>query len=469
MITTMKKLVTLFVGVFAVFAIAACERDQYEPTVIYDEDEGVFVPEEGAEITIGVDSDTMGLAIIEQWQEDFPEDEYPEKHNMLSFRNYESVNSESSGMEGLELMEDEAPDVALVIDNEVLGRENAVRQFHDYFIWIGEEQTHEIYHQINHLGNFFLPAFYDGMIFSWNRTMLEEWGVDVDDVTEDNLPAELSTWEDIFAYADQYGFDPDERPTFDGRTIREFFPISIVEVWSAYPQITAGDWQIFEEGDYTDPGFDDEEFLVGLELVEEWSQTNMSVDETGSIRSSGEMDWRWERYLEGDYPFGMVGTWMDVKEQMDDTGYDFEFSAIPTYDGNHMSQLIKTKGFVINSATPYPSAANEVLRWLYTDETMATMVNNSTYIPALQDDAEIYPVIEDDFKQDMVAGLEHAWLEPAATLPENPTQRAMSVYYNIGVEDYLMELWDGDRDAAATQQRIHDAAVDWIERNNTRD
>jgi len=461
----MKKLSVFVLSLLFVFAVAACEREEYEETVMFDEDEGRFQIEEGAELTIGVDSDELGAAIVEQWNEDFPEYE-----GMLSYTFYNSVNQEDGGMEGLELLEDEAPDVALVIDNELIGRENAVRGLHDYFIEVGEEQTHEVYEEVNILGNFLLPAFYDTMVFSWNKTMLEDWGVDVDDRTENNLPAELATWEDIFDYAENYGAEPGDRPEFEGNDILEFFPISVAEVWSAFPQLSAGGWRIYSEETYTEPEFDTGEFLAGLEFLEEFSNTNMSVDETGSIRGGADMVWRWDGYLDGDYPFGMVGTWMDVNDAIDEYGYEFEFSTIPTWQGEDLSALYKTKGFVINSYTEYPSAANEVMRWLYTQDTMEMMINNSTYLPALQEDAEIYPEnIEDEFKEDMGAGMEHHYLEPAATLPENPTVRAMSVYYNIGVEDYLIELWDGERDAAATQSEIVDAAEYWIENNNTRD
>jgi len=459
----MKKLVIMLVGVLSVFTLAACEREEQESSVVFDEEAGRFDIEEDAEIELGVDSDALAQAIHDQWQEDFPEYE-----DVLSTTNYESVNSESSGMEGLELMEDEAPDVALVIDNEVIGREPAVRNLHEYFDNEIAPQTHEIYDDINQLGEFFLPAFYDGMVFSWNATMLEEWGHDVDDVTENNLPSEFSTWEDIFDYVEE-NYSLDERPEFEDNTVREFFPISVAEAWSGYPQLSSGGWQIYGSGDYTDPEFDTDEFEAGLEFLKAFSETDMSVDETGERRSSGEMDWRWENYLEGDYPFGMVGTWMDVESAMEENEYDLRFSNMPTWEGDEPAMLYKTKGFVINSATEYPSAANEVMRWLYTSETMSTMINSSTYIPSIDEAADFYPSIEDDYKQDMFNALEEAHLEPAETLPNNPSRRAMSVYYDIGVEDYMQDLWDGNITVSEARESISDGADAWIEDNNTVD
>ncbi len=455
----MKKLTVLALALLLGMTIAACEREEAEEAVMFDEDAEEFEIEDGAEIEIGVDSVTLGQALVEQWEE-----EYPEHEDVLSYTFYDAVNDEDGGMEGLELMEDEAPDVALVIDNEVLGREPAVRELHDYFIDIGEEQTHEIYEDINELGNFYLPAVYDGMVFSWNKTMLEEWDVDVDDRTEGNLPAEFASWEDIFDYADEYGKEPGERPEFEGDEILEFFPLSVAEAWSGYMQLSATGWNIFEGEDYGDPEFDDPQFLEGLEFLEAFSEANMSVDSGGEPRSAGAMAWRWENYLEGDYPFGLVGTWMDIDGYMEDTGYEFEFAYLPTWEGNDPSTLYKTKGFVINSYTDYPSAANEVMRWLYSEDTMGTIVNESAYIPALQEDAEITPEVEQDYKEDMINAIEHnGWLESADRVPGNPTQRAMSVYYDIGVEAYMEELWDGDRTPEETQDDIVDDAEYWMD------
>jgi len=473
----MKKL-ALFLTAFAlVFGLAACadrgDERQYgddceEPdgeTPCWSNELQDFIWEDGAEITIGVDSDSMGAALVEQWDRDFPEME-----GQLTFTNYGSQNDETSGMQGLELAQDEAPDLALVIDNELIGREGAVLPLHEYFIDIGEENTHpDAFEQVNILDYFLLPAFYDGMVFSWNRTMLEEWDVDLTDSNGDNLPDAFDSWEKIFAMADEYGVAVDDRPEFRDEPILEFFPVSLDETWSAYSSLTADGWQLFGGGNFDDPEFADESFLAGLEFIEAFSQTNMSIDETGSIRAADAMGWRWDDYLEGDYPFSLVGTWMDVEGAMEDNDLEFEFSVMPTYNDTQLRPLMKTKGFVINGYTPYPSAASHVLKWLYTNETMGTMINNSAYLPALQEDSDFFPEMDAEFKQDFAVAMQHNQFEVAATLPENPSVRAMDVYYNIDLNEVLKDLWDGNITPEDAQADIVEAADYWIENNNTLD
>lgn len=470
----MKKVLLLAVTLVAVLTLAACGgRDATETLQDYtdcetpdgnnpcwDNDERMFLWETDAVITIGVDNDTLGAALVEKWDAD-----YPELAGKLEFQNWGSANGASSGIEGLETGQSDAPDVALVIDNEVTSRITTAATLHQYFVDLGSEQTHNVvFNTINTLDNVYLPAFYDGMTFSWNKTMLDEFGIDTaTDSNSDGLPDAFDTWEEIFAIADSWT----ERPTFNGSEILEVFPISLDEVWSGYSPLTAGGWQLFGDGsDLTDPGFDDAEFLAGLEFIEEFSSHAMSVDETGAQKAASAMGWRWDAYLDGAYPFSLVGTWMDVDGKETDNSLDFKFSIMPTYDGVQLSPLMKTKGFVINAYTENPSASAEVLRWLYTQETFETIMDSSSYLPALEADADIYPEIDSENKAEFALGMMYNHLEVAGSLPNDITKRAMDVYYNISINTYYKEVWDGTTTAAAAQTAIDEAADAWIEANN---
>jgi arabinogalactan oligomer/maltooligosaccharide transport system substrate-binding protein len=470
----MKKVLLLAVTLLAVLTLAACggDREVTEEVKEYDNCETpdgnnpcwnkeaeMFRWEDGAVIEIGVDNDTLGAALVEKWNAD-----YPELADKLVFVNYGSANGATSGVEGLETGQADAPDVALVIDNEVTGRITHVADLHEYFADLGAEQTHNVvYETINQLGAVYLPAFYDGMSFSWNKTMLEEWGWDLTDANNDGLPEAFDTWEEIFAIADAWT----ERPTFNGNDILEVFPISLDEPWSGYSSTTAGGWQLFGDGtDLSEPGFGDAEFLAGLEFIKEFSMHAMSVDETGTKKAADAMGWRWDAYLDGAYPFALVGTWMDVDGKEAANSLDFKFSPMPTFAGQQLSPLMKTKGFVINAYTEYPSASAEVLRWLYTQDTFETIMDSSSYLPALEADAAIYPVIDSENKAEFALGMALNHLEVAGSLPNNPTNRAMNVYYSIGINGYYKNVWDGVLTPAAAQTEIEGLADAWMTENN---
>lgn len=434
----------------------------------WSQDDENFRWEEGAVITIGVDNDTMGAALVEKWNADFPA-----LADKLVYRNYGSANGTSSGVQGIQDGQGEAPDVALVIDNEVTGKEASLFPLHEYFEDLGGEQTHKaVFETINKTGIFYLPAFYDGMSFSWNKTMIQQLGISITDSNNDGLPDAFDTFEEIFAIANAYT----TRPTFSFtkrgettptvNTIYEMFPISLGEVWSGYSSVSAGGWQLFSSGQMDNPGFNDAKFKTGLEFIQAFAATKMSVDETGAKKNANAMGWRWDAYLDGAYPFSLVGTWMDVEGKEYANNLDFKFSAMPTYNGVQLTPLMKTKGFVINAFTDYPSAASEVLRWVYTKDTLETIVENSAYLPALQEDAAIYPDIESENKAEFALGMRFNYLEPAGALPLAPTQRAMNVYYSISIGDFYQAVWNGTMTPTEAQNEIHSAAQAWLTLNN---
>jgi arabinogalactan oligomer/maltooligosaccharide transport system substrate-binding protein len=473
----MKKIMLLAVTTVAAIGLSSCDwfgpRNYTDCTTpdgteaCWNAEERSFRFEEDAVVSIGVDNDTMGAALIEQWNAD-----YPDLANKLVYSNFGSVNGAATGMQGIETAQGDAPDVALVIDNEVTGREASVRPLHPYFVDLANEQTLESVNTgINKTETYFLSSFYDGMSFSWNKTMLEALEIPLTDANNDGLPDAVDTFEKIFALSETYT----TRPTFTftpatgtpvTNTIREFFPVSLDEPWSAYSSLTAGGWKLFGEGDLVEPEFDAPEFLAGLEFIKEFSDTNMSVDDTGAKKAASAMGWRWDSYLDGAYPFSLTGTWQDVDGKEASNNLDFKFSAMPTYEGRQLSPLMKTKGFVLNAYTEYPSASSEVLRWLYSTETFGTMVNNSSYLPALEVDAAIYPEIESENKEEFALGMRFNHLEPAGSLPESPTTRAMEVYYQIGITGFYKEVWDGIKTPAEAQAAIVSAADAWIAANN---
>jgi arabinogalactan oligomer/maltooligosaccharide transport system substrate-binding protein len=480
----MKKIMLLAVTTVAAIGLSSCDwfgpRNYTDCTTpdgteaCWNAEERSFRWEEDAVVEIGVDSDTMGAAIIEQWNAD-----YPDLANKLVFRNFGSTGNDG-GMNVIQTSQGEAPDVALVIDNEVTGKEASVTPLHPYFEDLANEQTLEIVNQeINKTGTYFLSSFYDGMTFSWNKTMLEELDISLTDSNNDGLPDAFDTFEEIFAISEEY----ETRPTFtyqpDGfktgtqdpvdpvtKTISEFYPISLDEPWSAYSSLTAGGWKLFGDEVYTQPEFNSPEFLAGLEFIKDFSETNMSVDDTGAKKAAASMGWRWDQYLDGAYPFSLVGSWMNIEGKENSNNLDFKFSAMPTYGGKQLAPLIKTKGFVINAYTDYPSASSEVLRWLYSNSTFDTLISSSSYIPALEADAEINPEFDSENKLEFLNGIRFSHLEPASSLPLSPTTRAMNVYYSIGITDFYKAVWAGTKTPAVAQTEIVSAAAAWITANN---
>jgi arabinogalactan oligomer / maltooligosaccharide transport system substrate-binding protein len=479
----MKKLIALPLSLLLVLSLAACggeaterptgttvDRTTVDPVTFgyddcetpngndacWDNDARRFLFEQGATITIGVDNDNLGEALVEKWNADFPS-----LAGRLVYRNYGSVNGESTGVQGVEVGQAEAPDVVLVISNEVIGREINLLPLHPYFEDLIEtDSLPAVNDVVNNRAPILLTAFWDGMSFSWNETMLSELGVDVDsDSNNDGLPDAFDTWEEIFAL-DLAGQE------YKGKTILEAFPISLDEPWSGYSSVSSQGFVIFENGP-DQPGFETEAFLGGLEFIQEFSQQGENLDETLTKKAASSMGWRWDAYLNDEaYPFSLVGTWQNVIAAQETTGATYRFSTMPTFEGNILRPFSQTKGIGINGYTPNPSAAHEVLRWLYTPSTMSSMIANSSYLPALQEDAFSTPSIFDPVKDEFTQGMSLNQLLPGFVLPNNTSKLAMDLYYNIGITDYYKGVWDGTFTPEQAQAAIVEAANAWLDANN---
>jgi arabinogalactan oligomer/maltooligosaccharide transport system substrate-binding protein len=183
------------------------------------------------------------------------------------------------------------------------------------------------------------------------------------------------------------------------------------------------------------------------------------------------MGWRWDPVLnDQSAPFGLVGTWMDVKGALTKGGHDMQFGPMPTYKGVRPAPFLKVKSYVLNAYSKYPSAAAELLRLVFTKEGMQAMIDNSAYVPALKAGAKIAPDFSKDaVKKQMGYAFQFSYVEPVTLkLPGNPNKQAMDVYYNIGMNQFYKDVWDGKLTPADAQKAIVAAADKWITENNVK-
>jgi arabinogalactan oligomer / maltooligosaccharide transport system substrate-binding protein len=450
----MKKILVLAMAVMLIVTAVGCKKKTAEAPA--SDVKAALSIEPGAKIKLGLDNDLWGAAVVELWNKT-----YPEYAGIVEYTNFGSAG----GVDQIGLLQGEAPDVSLVIDGEVLRQVQSLATLPAAIANVASRVAQEpFYSNINKSRALYVPVAYDGMTFAWNKTMVEALGVDTKDADGDGLPDAFDTWEEIFAWSASLK----TRPQFKGKDVNIVFPMSLGNQWSYYSSFTSSGWQIFAEGDPLKPGFDKDSFKASLEFLQAASKANISVEANGAKTPGASMGWRWDDFLNAEIsPFGLVGTWMDVNGAEAATTSDFKFSRMPTWKGNQLSPLVKTKGLVINGFTKFPLAAAELLKLMLTKEGMQAMIDNSSYIPALRKGAPTTPDYSKDVnKQEMSAGFAFNYPEPSMSLPNNPAQAAMNVYYNILIEQSYYGVWDGTRTPSDAQAEIVKNANAWIQENN---
>jgi len=416
-----------------------------------------FQIEKGAKIRLGVDNDNLGKAIVALWDK-----LHPEAVGAVEYVNFGAAG----GTDQITALQGEAPDVALVIDGEVSRNDQSLLALDAVITKAATSFAMEpFYTGANGKAKKFVPVAYDGMAFAWNKTMMEALKLDTTDKNKDGLPDAFDTWEKIFDLAKKWQTN---RPTYKGKPVNIVYPMCLDEVWSGYSNLSAGNWKIFPTKDAANPGFDQDGFRAGLEFIKAASDAMISVEANGVKTPGASMTWRWDDALNNETaPFFLVGTWMDVNGAETKGGYDIKFGPMPTWKGVRLTPFVKTKGWVINGFTKYPSAAHELYRILFTKDGMQTMVDNSAYIPALKANATNAPNYrKDPNKAEMSAAFAFNYPEPTVTLPANPKKKAMDGYYGIGLNLELRAVWDGEKTPAQAQATVVDLYKKWYEENN---
>lgn len=428
---------------------------------VYDAEKGQYLIEEGAKIKIGVDNDAYGQAIVALWDKT-----HPEAKGAVTFQNAGGAGA----ADRLPTEQGTAEDVLLVIDGEV-GRNSAhMLAFEENLAKLVKENAVESFYKAgNGDTTVYAPVTYDGMAFVWNKTMLESLGLDVTDANGDSLPDAFDTWEEIFALSKSW---INNRPTVKAKVVvtetnekgeevqkvtdevketklNVVFPLSLTEAWSNYMAFSSAGWDLFSAGDPLKPGFDSPEFKAGWDFILAAKEAQISVEESGSVTPGASMVWRWEAVLNGVNlaPFGLVGTWMDVKDLSAKSGNEYVVSQLPTWKEKPTTPFVKTKGFAINGYTKYRSAATELMRLIYSKEGLQAMVDNSSYAPSLVDNSALAPDLTNAVVQgQFMKAFTHNYPEPAFTLPENPAKKAMDTFY-YGEGKFMTlapKVWDGE-------------------------
>ena len=366
--------------------------------------------ENGAKIVVGVDNEIVGKQLVSLWNEMNQEDT-----GLLSYIVFNSFD--------LTIL----PDVYLLDEAEY--------QSSEFYLLDSSLQKNSN----------FLSYSYNGVVFSYNKTMLEEFGIEMLDSNNDSLPDSIDTWEEIFNL-ELVG------ESYKGNVINEIYPISINEVWTAYSSLTAGGYEFYKDG------FESNEFLKGLEFIEEFSKKGINNDLYGMKLNGNRMGYRLDEYLaEEAYPFSLVGSWSNVNSFELMNGSNLKFAQMPTYNGNNLSPFTKIKGFVISKDTMYPSAAHEVLRWLTEQEALNVMTSFSNIVPT--PNLEFSP--EDDNLAEIIDAFNFNHIETTEMIPDTDV-RALEIYYNANIGEYLVELWDGSKTALEVQQEIVVLSEAWV-------
>lgn len=339
----------------------------------------------------------------------------------------------------IEEHKDIMPDIQSVMYNDV---ENYIDSFAEYDENISLKlQNNSIEKYYNFSKPVFVPYFYHGYTFAYNRAMLSEFGLDMNNLNENGIPVEIDTFEKIFALSSKYYNEGYK--TYNGFEITKFLNIVTNNLYFSYPFLTTGGWKMFSNPeDSLDIGINSNEFKEGLNFYAAAADAKVNVEKLGNdylLTDPNSLNgYNYHDFYNDRFPMSLVPSYEYYVGQNID---DYMFSPLPTWKGNQPSLLIKVDGFVINKYSKNIDAAKYVLNYLYSDEFLSILTESNFHSPLVLCDDYAFNINLSNFKKSQSLSYKYSQYEQFPKLPNNPNKKISDVYYGIGIEHKLTQIW----------------------------
>jgi ABC-type glycerol-3-phosphate transport system substrate-binding protein len=412
--------------------------------VCYDANNEFFKVESRSKITIALPSKAMQDWFLDQFYLAHP------GHTVnFDFRIIENLSAQQALDLGVDIFYTDTHQAALLFDRLT----PFDSRINDEMSAEGIDQFTEV---INMEDVLFRPFSYQGLLFVYNKTMLEALGYDVSTVTDTNLPQMFSRWEDLIELAREWKSVPH---IYNQKEINIVFPLTFEEKWQFYPFLTAGDWHMFEDNDATQAGFDQENFLASLNFLKTLGEV------TWDYSAQPKDDWLYEKVInEQIAPFGMAGPWMFVEQIEGLKSVDYVFSAFPTYQDKQLKPLVIVTGLVAlkNDA---PSLTQEILRILSLPQATQTALDTTKKILVIARD-QLGNFEMSDNRRQMSLAFTYSEIEPIVALPQNTAKLGFDFYLEADFMNILKSVYKQQLTPLEAQQQFIDLYQSWLSENN---
>lgn len=195
-----------------------------------------------------------------------------------------------------------------------------------------------------------------------------------------------------------------------------------------------------------DPGFDDPEFVKGLELIRDLKELMPIHSE--DLKNSQFLS---QSFLDGKTAYYPDGTWFlpTVKE----SGINYGVTVLPTYGGNALKPFAGVKNAHVSAFTDYPAAAQLFAEYLAGEECAAVLYEKEFQVTARADVSGVEGLSGDE---DMLAFVEQ--MNQAVPMPG---VTRINYYWTLA-DGILTSVFEGDltpEEAARKAQDDFDALV----------
>ncbi len=309
---------------------------------------------------------------------------------------------------------------------------------------------------INMEGFRFLPSTYEGLLFVYNETLLEQLGFDVTNKDDKNRIIGLSDWDDLIQLSEQWQQD---KPVINRRPLTSVFPFTVSEPWQFYAFLTASGWQMFQDLDVSNPDFLSTDFYHSLLFI------NKLFDTSWDLSEQNNSNWRYERALMNmEAPFSIAPEWMNWEEISKKNNQTYRYSAFPTNYSVQLTPLVRVGGLVIKD-NPYPSLSHKIFSLLSSHESIQILLDSTdsnVVIPSNQ--IELYELSE--IRKEKIKAYSYSVSEPLLALDKNPEILGWDYYLEGRVHQIMLQVFEKEITIEQAQKQLVEDYQQWYAQNN---
>lgn len=408
-----------------------------------------FEIEEDAKITVGVFNENYGDDFLSNWDTTFPDFKGLLTYKIVSIDDEDETLSNISDYDLLELKSENVP---LYLDY--------LMPFDSSFSSILEnEELYKFSSQINQDENYFMPFDVEGLLFAYNKTMLEDFGVDLIDEDGNGLPDAIDSFEKIAELAKIWR---KENITYLNEDLDSIFSFPLNDQMAMIPFFQNSDYRLIQ-GVSAEMMDLDEKLLEALDTLEKLGTEKWRFDKS----LDNDTVWNYDQVLiDQSAPFLLVGNWMYYEHYQTSKAYELVFTKLPTLNDAELATISSVSGFVLNKDTKYPNAANMVLKHIKSAEGTQVAINNGV-IPLINSDllkVEGFKIDENTKQQ--VSAYQYSEASPLQAFEQNPEIRGWDIFLEIDFRQQFRSVFLKEKSPELAESEIKAMISEWLSEKN---
>lgn len=373
---------------------------------------------------------------------------YPELSDVYT---YEIIDENQLELADFDIIQTKVENVPLLF-SQIMPLDESFRDL------LNNEVIHNFSKFVNQEEHYFMPFDYEGLLFAYNKTILEAFNVDLTDADNNGLPDAIDSFEKIAELAEAWR---QQALLYNDDQLEAIFSFPLNDQLAML--------SFFENSGYKlISGSKAEDMDVGANLATALAQLEILGEKAWYFDKSkvNEMVWNYESALENQSaPFMLVGNWMFYEQYQKSQAFELVFSKLPSLNDEDLATLSSVSGFVVNEKTLYPQAANLLIK-LLKDEVGILSSLKQKIVPVVDplflDSLEV--TIEPNLNQQIKA-YSYSNIIDLHAFESNPQLLGFRVFYEVDFRDIFKAVFLNELSKEAAQIEIIERIITWYKDN----